>query len=208
MAGMKGRSGRKKKILKLKAAEPEKTTSPSLLDQVGAVFQSQQTNPSESAPIPTASIDSNAAAFHRAAQDLTDKYPAAAVGGGPDSVPPGMAGGAAPEVIPPPKPFCTPEQCAKWLKFVFNGLENAHGPRWHMERDELEAYAESTAEMLNEQAPAWLAESPNKALYLWLMATALIIGSRSENGEKLISWFTEKISNFGKPSVAQAVRPA
>lgn len=157
--------------------------------------------------MPTASTEPGNA-FAQTAADLQEKYPAADMGGPGGGAPAGAGVGPAPEVIPPPRPFCTAAQCEKWLGFVFKGLENAHGPRWHMDRDEMEAYAEATAEMLNEQAPRWLAESPNKALYLWMVATALIVGSRSQSGEKLISWLTEKLSNFGKPSPGQAVQQA
>lgn len=197
-------------MLQLKAA-PDLAPTPNLLDKVNNLFSSQQ--PAQQQPVPVAaspapilteSTSSNA--FAETVADLEAKYPAGAPGAPSGSPDLGAGGGPAPEVIAPPKPFCTAAQCGKWLKFVFNGLENAHGPRWHLEKDEMEAYAEATAEMLNEQAPRWLAESPNKALYLWLVATLLIVGSRSESGEKLISWVTERLSNFGKPSPAQAVQ--
>jgi len=220
MAGKKGRSGRpkgsktKKTTARPRPVQVAATPAPvmenppapateSLTDKLQDLFkQAVPADPGEipSAASPSATTPKNTSAFEQTASRLESDY-------GPAQEPTGQEpeGGAAPqpeqEVIPPPAPsvqVIRPETMERVLRSIFDGLEKVHGERWKVSESDLVWLVPVNCEMVNEQVPklGWFRESQNKALWIWALSMAAFIGSRSEAGEKLMTWITGKAAEW------------
>jgi hypothetical protein len=222
MAGKKGRSGRKKKVVPkperknqvtiLPPAPPapkvelppveiipdqppaEKTVLEKLREKIASVTTLPR-NPTEI--ISSEPTETNAPPappeFEVVAASLEEKY-----GGAP-----GVSAEAPPPVGAPPLNLnpgiahvITPGTVEGILVLVLSGLAKTHGPHWEPSEGDKAILVPAWTAAIDEQAPRWFADSPNKAAWLCLLVTVLYIVSRSKNGAKVIEWGMGKINSL------------
>lgn len=212
MAGKKGRSGRKKSTVKKQQprqqrvevlppvalvpdnppAENVEVKNPSLLDKMKSRIQLllPQAEENPQSPTPSGSSESTPE-FEVLAEQLENKYgevsgePAAAVPG-PEATQINLGPG---HVIPP-------SMVESWLMIIFGGLEKAHGAHWKLSETDKTVLVPVYTSAIDEQAPRWLAESPNRNAWIAVLVTLFLVLSRTKSGGRLVEWGIDKVSSL------------
>lgn len=215
MAGKKGRSGRKKMTIKKKTAVllPPVALLPEHPPAAAAVVEVPAEKPllekmkekisnlipmaaapeaAGESPSPTPnSSASNTPEFEVVAAEIENKY----ADGEPAAARPG------PETVIPPVSFgpghvLPPETVRSILVMTFGGLAKAHGKHWELAEMDADFLTPVNVSMLDEQAPRWLADSPNRNFWVWVIVMVLFIVSRAKSGGRVIEWGMDKIGGL------------
>jgi hypothetical protein len=222
MAGVKGRSGRKKKAVKAKPQrsqrvevlrpapklelppveiKPEPTAvenpEPTILEKMRAKLTNLL--PAGS-PTPKDSSESTEADTHEPAQSSTPEFEVVAAkledkydaGASGESAPPPNSSAPSPGV----GNVVSPATVESFLMMIFNGVAKVHGDQWKLTETDKAVLVPSNVAMIDEQAPRWFADSENKALWVWTFVMLFFIMSRSKAGARLVEWATQKVDSM------------
>lgn len=148
---------------------------------------STNNSPAPAAPAP--------AEFEVIAAGLEDKY-----AGGPAP----QASSAPASINPGPAQVIAPKTVEAFLTSILGGMAKTYGDHWEATETDKAILVPTWTSAIDEQAPRWFADSPNKAAWLCFIVTVLWVLARSHSGKRLIDLGASKLLALFPAAVGSA----